>query len=56
MVRVYSCQFLQTNNNLKKDTLFEKPQEKIEFNSSDTKELFNNDNQNIGNDEAILWD
>ncbi|AXF95757.1 single-stranded DNA-binding protein [Spiroplasma phoeniceum] len=56
MVRVYSCEFLQTNNNLKKDTLSEKPQEKIEFNSSDTKELFNNDNQNIGNDEAILWD
>ncbi|WFH00133.1 single-stranded DNA-binding protein [Spiroplasma citri] len=56
MVRVYSCEFLQTNNNLKKDTLSEKPQEKIEFNSSDTKELFNNDNKNIDTNEAILWD
>ncbi|PQP78435.1 single-stranded DNA-binding protein [Spiroplasma sp. ChiS] len=56
MVRVYSCEFLQTNNNLKKDTLSEKPQEKIEFNSSDTKELFNNDNENIDTNEAILWD
>ncbi|GAA6238876.1 MAG: hypothetical protein SPLM_09930 [Spiroplasma phoeniceum] len=57
IVQVSKYEFLHTNNDLKKDILLsEKPQEKIEFNSSDKKELFNNDNQNIGNDETILWD
>lgn len=57
IVQVSNYEFLHTNNDLKKDILLsEKPKEQIEFNSSDTKELFNNDNQNIGNDEAILWD
>ncbi len=51
IVQVSNYEFLNTNN----DVLSEKPQEQIEFNSSDTKELFNNDNQNIDND-AILWD
>ncbi|UZQ29301.1 MAG: single-stranded DNA-binding protein [Spiroplasma phoeniceum] len=37
IVKVYNYEFLHTNNDLKKS---EKPQEKIEFNSSDTKELF----------------
>ncbi|WP_338992550.1 single-stranded DNA-binding protein [Spiroplasma endosymbiont of Seladonia tumulorum] len=53
IVQVSNYKFLHTNNDLKKS---DKPQEKIEFNSSETKELFNNDNQNIGNDETILWD
>ncbi len=57
IVQVSNYEFLHTNNDLKKDILlFEKPKEQIEFNSSDTKELFNNDNQNIGIDDAILWD
>lgn len=56
IVQVSNYEFLHTNNDLKKDILLsEKPKEQIEFNSSDTKELFNNDNQNIDND-AILWD
>ncbi|ALA98127.1 putative single-strand binding protein SSB [Spiroplasma kunkelii CR2-3x] len=55
MVKVYSYEFLHTNNDLKKDNLSEKPKEKIEFNSSDTKKLFNNDSWiNIDN-EIILW-
>ncbi|RUP77181.1 single-stranded DNA-binding protein [Spiroplasma poulsonii] len=56
IVQVSNYEFLHINNDLKKDILLsEKPKEQIEFNSSDTKELFNNDNQNIDND-AILWD
>lgn len=57
IVQVSNYEFLHTNNDLKKDILLsEKSKEQKEFNSSDTKELFNNDNQNIDNDEAILWD
>ncbi|MBH8623440.1 hypothetical protein TS70_06265 [Spiroplasma sp. hyd1] len=56
IVQVSNYEFLHTNNDLKKDILLsEKPKEQIEFNSSYTKELFNNDNQNIDNN-AILWD
>lgn len=53
IVQVSNYEFLHTNNDLKK---YEKTQEKIEINSSNTKELFNNDNQNIGINDSILWD
>lgn len=54
MVQVSNYEFLNTNNDLKKDILLsdkskEKSEEQINYSSEDVKELFNDD-------DAILWD